>query len=98
MAMHVVGLNRLDAFTKKHVDCKKWINCWVDEVRTSVWKSPQQIKQRFPSASFLAGNYVVFNVKGNNIRLVVLAVYEQKLIIVKWIGTHAEYSKKSFSI
>ena len=46
--------------------------------------------------SFLSGNRVVFNIGGNNFRLVVIAVYVQGMLVVDWVGTHAEYDKKRF--
>lgn len=56
--------------------------------------SPQDIKNRYASASFLANNKVVFNVRGGNYRLVTVIAYQTSIVVVEWIGTHAEYTKK----
>jgi mRNA interferase HigB len=45
---------------------------------------------------FLKENYVIFNIKGNSYRLVVKVAYNSQTVLVKWIGTHAEYDKKTF--
>ena len=57
------------------------------------WKSPKQIKIEYPSASFLANNRVVFNIKGNKYRLITKINYEYRMIWIRFIGTHAEYDK-----
>jgi mRNA interferase HigB len=54
------------------------------------------VKNRYPSASFLSDNKVIFNIKGNNYRLVIKAKYEKGIVLIEWVGTHAEYSKQNF--
>ena len=57
------------------------------------WKSPSDIKEAYRNASFTANNRVVFNIKGNDYRLVVLVRYDKGLLFVKFVGTHAQYDK-----
>lgn len=57
------------------------------------WKAPQDIKQRYPSASFIARNRVVFNIKGNEYRLVVAVAYRLQAVYIKFVGTHAQYDQ-----
>ena len=57
---------------------------------------PQDIKNRYRSADFLAGNRAIFNIKGNDFRLVVKIRYQNGIVVVEWVGTHAEYDKKRF--
>jgi mRNA interferase HigB len=47
-------------------------------------------------ASFLADNKVIFNIKGNNYRLAIKAKYQNGVILIEWVGTHAEYDKLTF--
>jgi len=54
------------------------------------------IKRRYVTASFLAGNVAIFNVRGNRYRLVVKVNYPAQVVLVKWFGTHAEYDKERF--
>ena len=61
------------------------------------WGSFQDIKNRFRSVDVLSGNRVIFDIKGNDYRLVTVVAYRQGLMEVLWIGTHAEYSKKNWS-
>ena len=94
--MRIVGLPILEAFQARHANVRGALDAWRSEVERAEWKSPQDIKQRFRSADFLAGNRVIFNVKGNAYRLVVLVRYQSGLVVVEWVGTHADYDKKKF--
>jgi mRNA interferase HigB len=66
---------------------------WYAEASKAVWRTPADIKMAHRSASFLANNRVVFNIKGNDYRLVVAVRYTQQLLFVRFIGTHAEYDR-----
>jgi mRNA interferase HigB len=92
--MKVVGRGVLTAFCTKHTDALSWIEHWLSEAEEATWKSPQDIKLRYSSASFLSGNRVIFNVKGNLYRLDVTVAYKTSTVVVVWAGTHAEYDKR----
>jgi mRNA interferase HigB len=93
--MRVVGREKLDGFCGKHTNVRKWIATWLDEAEGAVWSSPQTIKDRYASASFLAGNTVIFNVKGNEYRLEVVVAYRTGIVTIVWAGTHAEYDQRN---
>lgn len=63
---------------------------------TSNWQGPQDVKNRYPSASFFSENRIVFNLGGNKFRLLVLVAYVNGIVLVKQVGTHAEYDKWKF--
>jgi mRNA interferase HigB len=92
--MRIVGRESLDQFCSRHADARKWISSWLSEVESSTWATPQAIRDRYASASFVEGNTVIFNVKGNGYRLEVLVAYRTGTVVVKWIGTHAEYDAR----
>lgn len=89
--MRVIALKPLRDFCLAHPDAAGAVQAWVEEARSSTWRSPQDIKARYASASFLPGNRVVFNLKGNAYRLVVAVAYRFEAVYVKFIGNHAEY-------
>ena len=91
--MQLVGLIKLDAFKKSHADSRGPLDAWQTEVQVAQWTGPQDVKDRYPSARFLADNRVIFNIKGNTYRLVVKARYQNGIMLIEWIGTHAEYDK-----
>jgi len=94
--MKVLGRDKLVKFSQKHASAKKALDAWFDEAEQANWKTPQDIKDRYRSADFLAENRVIFDVKGNSYRLVVQVRYQNGIAVVEWVGTHAEYDKKSF--
>ncbi len=91
--MILIGRKRLTEFLAKHPDARPWLHAWVAEIVGADWKGPQDIKERYRSASFLADNTVVFNVKGNRFRMEVKVAYKTGRVVVKRIGTHSQYSR-----
>ena len=77
----------------KHSDSEQQLTSWFREASESVWKSPRDIKNGFPSASFLEGNRIVFNIKGNKYRLIVKINYDYRMVWIRFVGTHAQYDK-----
>ena len=94
--MQILGLPLLEEFKQKHADSRGQLDAWQKEVERQRWQTSQDIKRRYRSADFLAGNRVIFNIKGNAYRLVVKVRYQNGLVVVEWVGTHAEYDKKKF--
>lgn len=89
--MHIVAVKFLRAFWEKHPDAEQPLKSWADEVRKATWGQPADIKQHYRSASILKNRRVVFNIKGNDYRLVVAVAYQYQAVYVKFIGTHEEY-------
>ena len=94
--MKVLGRDKLTKFYKKHANAKSALESWFFEANTATWATPQDIKNQYRSADFLAGNRVIFNIKGNHYRLVVKVRYQNGIALVEWVGTHAEYDKQRF--
>lgn len=72
-------------------DSAQPLRAWIDEAQKTNWLNPADIKDQYRSASILKGSRVLFNIKGNDYRLVAAIAYPQKLIFIKFIGTHREY-------
>ena len=96
MGMNVISRKTIDQFYRKHADSKGSLLAWYRETIHASWTGPADIKERYPSASFLSNNTVIFNIKGNRYRLAVQVAYHTKIVMIRWIGTHAEYDKQSF--
>ena len=94
--MKVLGINKLEQFYKKHSNSKSALIAWHKDACDAQWKSPQDIKNRYRSADFLSKNRVIFNIKGNSYRLVIQVRYQNGIAVILWVGTHAEYNKKTF--
>ena len=91
--MRLVGKELLAEFAHSHAEIRGPLNAWVCEVEEADWVEPADIKARYPSASILSDNRVVFNIKGNKYRIETKVSFEIKVVLVKRIGTHAEYLK-----
>ena len=89
--MHLVSLPPLLSFTLKHPNAKQAVLTWCDEVKKARWKTPADIKAQYASVSILKSRRVVFNIKGNEYRLIVAVAYNVGFVYVKFIGTHTEY-------
>lgn len=91
--MRIISKKTLREFWEKHKDSEQKLKSWFQETNSVEWKNPKQIKKEYPSASFLADNRIVFNIKGNKYRLIVKINYDHNILWVRFIGTHAEYDK-----
>ena len=91
--MRVIAKKILRDFWETHSDSEQQLKSWYQETSKTEWTGPKQIKLEYPSASFLADNRVVFNIKGNHYRLIIRINYDYQMVWIRFIGTHAEYDK-----
>lgn len=76
---------------KDHQAVKAALDAWFDEVRKAEWRNAADVKRLYASASIVSSERVVFNIKGNDYRLVVAVDFEKGIVWIKWIGTHKDY-------
>ncbi len=89
----IFAKSTLREFWLNHPDSEQYLKTWYDTANNSDWKTPNDIKSTYASASILKDNRVVFNIKGNTYRLVVKINYEKQWIFIRFVGTHGEYDK-----
>lgn len=89
--LRVIAKKILREFWDQHNDVEQQLKSWYREAEIANWENPNQIKEQYPSASILNNNRVIFNIKGNNYRLVVKINYDYQMIWIRFIGTHSEY-------
>jgi mRNA interferase HigB len=77
----------------KYKDSEEPLKVWYDEVSKASWQTPNDVKKQFGNASIVGNSKIVFNIKGNDYRLVVEINYKFQYVYVLWIGTHTEYDK-----
>jgi mRNA interferase HigB len=90
--MRIITKKRLTDFYTGHADAKKNLLTWAKIVRTASWKNLVELKKAFPAAD-LVRNFTVFNIGGNKYRLIVFIDYEDQIIFIRHILTHAEYDR-----
>ena len=69
------------------------LDAWFDEVKTAIWTSGADVRRLYSTASVVTSERIVFNVKGNDHRLVAAVDFEKSIVWIKWIGTHADYDR-----
>jgi mRNA interferase HigB len=89
--MRIIAKSTLRAFWERHPDAEEPLLAWYREVEKEDWSQPTQVKEKYRSASIVKDNRVVFNIKGNDYRLVVKINYPYRVIYVRFLGTHRDY-------
>jgi len=82
-----------DFWEAGHADSEQALRAWLSEVRNASWEGMVDIKARYPSASVIDSERVVFNIRGNNYRLVVKVWFPGQMVFIKFVGTHAGYDR-----
>ena len=72
---------------------KASLDAWFQEVSKATWKNIADVKRRYATASIISAERIVFNIKGNDYRLVAAVDFEKTIVWIKWIGTHKAYDK-----
>ncbi|MBN3989835.1 MAG: type II toxin-antitoxin system HigB family toxin [Nostoc sp. NMS2] len=90
--MHIISRARLSEFWEKHSNAQTSLRLWYKLTSVAEWQNLVELRQTFPSADQV-GNFTVFNIGGNNYRLITLVDYEYQKVFIRHILTHAEYDK-----
>jgi mRNA interferase HigB len=91
--MRIIARRTLRTFREHHPDSEQPLKSWFAEAEAAEWKTPQAVKRRYRSASFVADNRIIFNIGGNKYRLVVHVNYDFRIVYIKFVGTHREYDR-----
>jgi mRNA interferase HigB len=95
--MIIIGTDVVENYLADHAGHKgikvarSQYEAWLDIVTAAVWRNPEDVKASYPKASILKAGRVVFNIKGNDYRLVTRVQYQAGVVAVRFFGTHAEY-------
>ncbi len=91
--MRIIARSTLRNFWERHPDAEQPLRAWFAEATAAIWKSPEDVKSIYRNGSIIANNRVIFNIKGNNYRLIVHIRYDIGIIFIRFVGTHQEYDK-----
>jgi mRNA interferase HigB len=91
ISVKIFSRGTLRDFWRKHGDCELQLKTWYRETEKSKWTSINELKKQYPNASILNDYRIVFNIKGNDYRMIVKFNFEYQLAWIRFIGTHAEY-------
>jgi mRNA interferase HigB len=97
--VRIIARSTLNGFVRNRVErrlqrsVKDQLDSWFALVARAAWRNPAELKAQFRSASVVSAERVVFNIRGNEYRLVVAVDYEHGIMLILWLGTHREYDK-----
>lgn len=92
--MQIVALRTLKLFWLRHPQAERPTRAWHGLVSQAVWHGPADVKEQFgTTVDFIADNRIIFDLSGKKYRLVVHVSYRFKRVLVKFVGTHAEYDR-----
>jgi mRNA interferase HigB len=89
----IFSKSTLREFWEQHPNSEQYLKTWFDTAMNADWKTPNDVKRTYASASILKDNRIVFNIKGNDYRLVAKFNFDKQWIFVRFIGTHSNYDK-----
>lgn len=89
--MRIIAVSQLKNFWERYPESEQSLLAWIDEARKASWSTPSDIKAHFASASILKSRRVVFNIKGNDFRLIVAVAYRFGALYIKFVGPHKQY-------
>jgi mRNA interferase HigB len=97
--MIVIGTDVVEMYLADHAGHKGIMaaraqyEAWLDIVTRANWRNPEHVKASYPKASILKAGRVVFNIKGNDYRLVAVVEYRAGVLAIRFFGSHAEYDR-----
>jgi mRNA interferase HigB len=89
----IAGRDRLQKLAKKHGDARSPLGAWIREVEAARWQRMADVKARYPKASILSDNRVVFDIKGKRYRVPAQIAFRTQRVVILRAGTHAEYDR-----
>ena len=93
LAVWIISKSALRLFWERHGDARDALQEWHREVARATWDMPNDVQGFSSSVRTIPNNRAVFNIRGNNYRLVVEINYRKHIIYVRFVGTHAEYDR-----
>ncbi len=89
--MRIIAKRTLREYWERNPETRASLASWYTITLAADWETPSRLKEQFKNASILKDSRVVFNIKGNDYRLVVKINYPYRVVYVRYIGTHKEY-------
>ncbi|KAF5886736.1 MULTISPECIES: type II toxin-antitoxin system HigB family toxin [Rhizobium] len=92
--MQIIAKSALRAFWERHPQARTSLSVWYSTVSRAEWTGPSDIKTMFgANVDFVGDNRIIFDIGGNKYRLIVHVAYRYRRVLIKFVGTHAEYDR-----
>ena len=95
--MRIVTFKRIQDFSDQYPQAKLALEDWYHKTCRAEWNDLNDIRKSFGSTDYVGNSRFVFNIKGNNFRLVAIVIFASKKVYIRFIGTHKEYDKMDCS-
>ncbi|CEG60245.1 type II toxin-antitoxin system HigB family toxin [Legionella micdadei] len=97
--MRIIAKSRLKKYweTPGNEHLKSYLSEWYHFCEKQIWRTPQEVKDTLRNASIIASNRVIFNIKGNDYRIICAMDYPRLAMFIKFVGTHKEYDRVNAS-
>lgn len=95
--MRIVTFKSIKEFIRLHSNSDVALKDWYHKTKKSEWNNISDIRKTFNSVDYVGNNRYVFNIKGNNYRLVAIVIFASKKVYIRYIGTHSDYDKTDCS-
>jgi mRNA interferase HigB len=89
----IISYRTIREYTDRRKDVEDQLNNWYTITEKSDWANFNEMRQIFNSVDSVGNDLYVFNIKGNDYRLIVRIIFRVRTIYIKFIGTHKEYDK-----
>ena len=91
--MHVISYKRIREFVKEHPDSSVKLGRWYKWMKKGRYNNLIELKKKFVGVDYIGNDRYVFNISGNKYRLVAVVILSTQIVLIRFIGTHAEYDK-----
>jgi mRNA interferase HigB len=91
--MRIISKAPLREFWERYPSAALPLQAWHKETTAATWATPNDVKAQYRNASIIANSRIVFNIKGNDFRLIVAINYAASIVYIRFIGTHAEHDR-----
>lgn len=91
--MVVISYKAIKEFSDRHEDAKDALNNWYTITEQSDWANFNEVREMFGSADAVGNDLYVFNIRGNNYRLIARIIFRVRTVFIKFVGTHKDYDK-----
>lgn len=95
--MRIISFSAIREYARKHADADIALRDWYKKTEKANWSCFADLKQTFNSVDYVGNDRYVFNIKGNDYRLVAMVFFATKKVFIRFIGTHREYDDKDCS-
>lgn len=91
--MRIIAERTIRLYYEAHPESKSALQDWAAKVKAANWENFADIKSTFNSVDYVGNQHYVFNIKGNDFRLIAVVKFTVHFVLIRFIGTHAEYDK-----